>query len=205
MWEGLWSITIRWPCDWLYLQDIEICVPEMLVAKAASLLNETGLFEFEEIEDFDLYNEYKRGYPRLWSSSWISLPHTFVLLADRSYGLDPIFKNVVSWDKIPANPSYRIQIIDLIPVAEVNHVPIPRLPSLFAGLCQRFLDTHDDVAMIAAEQLVDGMDLDRGWCERNLCSVSPEVIQLAIRLVAGKHSRLDDFLGKYSYLFNCRW
>lgn len=86
------------------------------------------------------------------------------------------------------------QITDIIPVVDVNQLPMPRLPSLFAGFCQRFLDTQDDAAMIAAEQLVDGMDLDEGWVERNLGGIaSPKVFQLATKLVAEKRSRIDDF------------
>lgn len=47
--------------------------------------------------------------------------------------------------------------------------------------------------MIAVEQLVDGMNLDDDWCEKNLCNASLKVHQLATRVVAGKQSRLDDF------------
>jgi len=119
-----------------------------------------------------------------------------VLLGDRSCGLDPLVNNIISRDKAPSNPAYSSQIMDLIPVAVVNNLPMPRLSSLFAGVCHRFLESNDDIAMIAAEQLVDGMDLDDGWCERNLRNASPEVHQLATRLVAGKQSRLDDFSEK---------
>ncbi|KUJ16023.1 uncharacterized protein LY89DRAFT_735167 [Mollisia scopiformis] len=175
------------------LHDIEICVPENMVLKAASLLRGTGLFEPDEIEEFDLYNEYKRGCPRLRSSSWISPSSALVILGDKIYGLNPISKNVLSRDKVPSNPSYSSQIMDLIPPAEINQLPIPRLPVLLVGLCRRFLESHDDVAMIAAEQLVDGMDLDDGWCDRNLSGVSSAVLEMSSRLVAGKTSRLDDF------------
>jgi len=34
-----------------------------MVLKAASHLRGTGLFEPDEIEEFDLYNEYKRAAP----------------------------------------------------------------------------------------------------------------------------------------------
>ncbi len=164
-----------------------------MVLKAASLLHGTGLFEPDEIEEFDLYNEYKRGCPRFRSSSWIYPPSTLVILADKMYCLNPISKNVLSRDEAPSNPSYSSQIMDLIPPTEIHRLPIPKLPVLLVGLCRRFLDSHDDVALIAAEQLVDGMDLDEGWCERNLSTISSDVLDIANRLVAGKASRLDDF------------
>ena len=78
---------------------------------------------------------------------------------------------------------------------DVSNLPIPRLPSLFAGICQRYLESKDDVAMIAAEQLVDEMDLDSGWCTRNLGNTSVEMHQLVNGLLAGKKSRVDDFSG----------
>jgi len=83
--------------------------------------------------------------------------------------------------------------MDLIPPTEIHQLPMPRLPVLLVGLCRRFLELHDDVAMIAAEQLVDGMDLEEDWCDRNLSNVSSAVLETASRLVSGKSSRLDDF------------
>jgi len=147
----------------------------------------------DEIKDFDNYNEYKRDFPRLRSLSCISPPSTFVILADKSYGLHPLMKNAVSHERTPRNVQYSSQIMDLIPATDLTSLPIPRLPPFFIGLCQRYIDSHDDIAMIAAEQLVDGMDLDEAWCSRNLQNASQEVYQLATRLVEGKDSRLDDF------------
>ena len=120
-----------------------------------------------------------------------------VLLADKSYGLDPLVHNIVVHGKPSPNSNsiYGGQILDLISPDDVSNLPIPRLPSLFAGLCQRYLQSKDDAAMIAAEQLVDGMDLDSGWCTRNLCNTSVEMHQLVNGLLAGKKSRVDDFSG----------
>lgn len=175
-------------------KDIEICVPGLLLNKAALVLCETGLFEPENLTSFDLYNEYKRGCPRLRPSSWISPPCTLVLFSDTRCGLDPLLQNILDCKTVPPEPICSAQIMDFIPAYELWHIPLPRLPPLFGGLCQRFLDTRDDIAMIAAEQLVDGMDLDDGWCERNFGGNSNlEVFHLAIGLVAGKHSRIDDF------------
>jgi hypothetical protein len=164
-----------------------------LVVEASSLLRGTGLFEPDEIEHFDLYNEYKRGFPRLRPSSWITPSCALVLFSDRRYGLNPLHQYTVARNNSQSNPAYSTQIVDLIPSAEIYQLPMPRLPSLFSGFCHRFLESHDDVAMMAAEQLVDGMDLDEGWCQRNLRTSSPEVFKLANRLVVEKRSRLDDF------------
>jgi hypothetical protein len=172
-------------------------VPEASVSKAASMLEGTGLFEPEAIVEFDIYTEYKRDCPRFRSSSWISPSCTLVLLPDKSYFLDPLFNNIVSGGK-PApnsNPIYSSQILDVISPDDVSNLPIPRLPSFFTGLCRKYLESKDDVAMIAAEQLVDGMDLDSSWCTRNLGSTSVEMHQLVNGLIAGKNSRIDDFSG----------
>jgi hypothetical protein len=70
---------------------------------------------------------------------------------------------------------------------------MPRLPPFLAGLCWRFFSAGDDIAMIAVEQLVDGMDLDNAWLERNLNTATPEIRQLVSRLILEKKSRIDDF------------
>jgi hypothetical protein len=49
--------------------------------------------------------------------------------------------------------------------------------------------------MIAAKQLMDRMDLDSGWCRRNLGNTSVEMNQLVNGLIAGKKSRIDDVSG----------
>jgi hypothetical protein len=164
-----------------------------LVEKAASVLYETGLYYYEEITEFDIYNEYKRGFPRLRSSSRVPHPCTLVLLADNMYGLAPLEISLVARDKASQDLEYSTQILFHIPAGEVKSLPVPRLPWLFAGLCQRFLDLNDDLARSSAEQLVDAMDLDESWCDRNLMNASPRTRQLASRLVKEKHLRLDEF------------
>lgn len=69
------------------------------------------------------------------------------------------------------------------------------LASLFVGLCRRYLKTGDDVAMMAAEQLIDGMDLDEVWYSRSISPVNPEMEKLSRQLIKGKVARLDDFSG----------
>ncbi|KAI9053090.1 hypothetical protein LZ554_003359 [Drepanopeziza brunnea f. sp. 'monogermtubi'] len=177
------------------LHDIEICVPEAMVLEAAPLLCGTGLFLPDDIVEFDLYNQYKQGLPRRRSSPWIYPSSNIVILPDKIYGLNPISENVVSHNKAHSEPSYTYssQLTDFISPTDIHRLPMPKMPVLLAGLCQRFLDSHDDVAMIAAEQLVDGMDLNEDWCERNLANVNAEVFEMTLRLVLGKTSRMDDF------------
>lgn len=48
------------------------------------------------------------------------------------------------------------------------------------------------MARIAVEQLVDGMDLDEDWIERNLGGTTTNVRDLAAQLVAEKGSRHEE-------------
>lgn len=75
----------------------------------------------------------------------------------------------------------------------VRSLPFPRLPSLLIGYARRYVESQDDPSMIAAEQLVDGMDLDEAWCKRHLNGVEPGVVDVIVDRVQTKHQRLDDF------------
>jgi hypothetical protein len=87
------------------------------------------------------------------------------------------------------------QILDLCRPEEVRFLPMPHLAPYLDGLCSRYLEFGDDIAMIAAEQLVDGMDINQDWCTNHLKGAKSSVCQLVARLVASKGSRLDDFNG----------
>ncbi|KAF2435245.1 hypothetical protein EJ08DRAFT_656863 [Tothia fuscella] len=173
----------------------EICVSKHCVEKAQSLLCSTGLFELEELLDFDLYNEYKKGFPRLRSTGWTSPPCYIVLFSGEHFHMEPLSKTVVIQKSPTANSAYENskQILDLVGVNDVRCLPMPRLSPLLQGLAQRYLDASDAVAMIAAEQLVDGMDVDECWAKKNLADARADVQDLITRLISGKYSRLDDF------------
>ncbi|KAG2001443.1 hypothetical protein GB937_010177, partial [Aspergillus fischeri] len=47
------------------VHDIEICVPESLLSKAVSNLRFTGLFQLTQKKEYDIFTEYKRGFPTL--------------------------------------------------------------------------------------------------------------------------------------------
>ncbi|KAK3945145.1 hypothetical protein QBC46DRAFT_336994 [Diplogelasinospora grovesii] len=166
---------------------------QMHLSIAAELLCSTGLFERESLTELNIYTEYKRGFPRLRSTSWTAHAHAIVIFPASAFGLQPLEKTMIR-TQLLAERWFSKEITDIMPRDEIaTSLPLPRLPSLMVGLCRRYLDTGDDVAMIAAEQLVDGMDLDEEWCERHLRDSSPEISQLMAGLVAGKASRIDDF------------
>lgn len=59
------------------------------------------------------------------------------------------------------------------------------------GLCQGYLDTKNVAEMVEIQHLVDGMDLDEGWCDRNLNHANPGVLAIVSGLIAGKASRIN--------------
>jgi hypothetical protein len=182
---------------------MEICVPDTSVLIGRYLISQFRLFESLQIENFDNYDENKRGCPRLQWTSCITPPCTLSLLSDKSYGLEPLANNLVSHKDVSSGRYYSRQVLDILPSAKVADLPMPRFPPFLAGLRQRFLSAEDDIAMIAVEQLVDGMDLVNDWLERNLSTAPLEIRQLVSRLSLGKKSRIDVFLGQLNYMFHC--
>lgn len=171
-------------------QDIEICVPESLHSKAVSILCSTGLYQLTEKDEYDIFTEYKRGYPTLAATS---SNLQVVIFPDTHFYLAPLHSSIVSYKKMLSPPcSHEIQ--DLVAADEIRQLPMPRLPPYFIGLCRRFLESNDDIARIAVEQLVDGMHLDDEWVYINLGDAPRQVRELAMRLVAERPSRCDEFL-----------
>lgn len=83
--------------------------------------------------------------------------------------------------------------LDMIPREHVRSLPFPRLPPLLIGYAKRYVETRDDPSVIAAEQLVDGMDLDEAWCEKHLDGVELEAVDVVMDRVRSKSQRLEDF------------
>lgn len=75
----------------------------------------------------------------------------------------------------------------------IVNLPLPRLPPLLRGLAKRFLDTRDDMAMIAVEQLVDGMNLDEAWAQKHLQDSDPALMTLVVSQIRSKRLRIDYF------------
>ncbi|ROT35385.1 hypothetical protein SODALDRAFT_353094 [Sodiomyces alkalinus F11] len=177
------------------LHDIEICVPEARVPEAAALLCSTGLFKQSPAVKSDLFTEYKQGYPRLQPTLWTPAACAVIILPDTLFGLQPLEDAIVRREEWDSSPLPSKQIVDIIPSIDLAAIPVPRLSSLLVGLCRRYLDQADDAAMIAAEQLVDGMNLDQDWCSRNISAAGVDVYDLSQQLILGKSSRMDQFSG----------
>ena len=153
------------------------------------------MFEPSPLGEFNLFTEYKKGYPRLRATSWSSSHLGLVIFSDTSFGLRPLEESVVPNIKSLDSACYSKQILDVVASNDLNAIPMPCLGPYFSGLCRRYLDLGDDVAMIAAEQLVDGMNLDQNWVTKNIASAEQDVQELARQLIHGKASRLDDLSG----------
>ena len=174
---------------------MEICVPGIHLQEAAACLVSTRLFESEELKQFDCFTKYKRGFPRLRSTTWSTLSFAVTIFSDISQGLNPLDKSIVPSTEIATCASLSPQISDTLFIPLIRSLKWPRLPSLFLGLCQRHIDNGDDIARIGAEQLVDGMDLSKQWCDTNLPNASPKVLALTYGLIAEKAGRMDPFSG----------
>ncbi|KAI0378961.1 hypothetical protein F5Y04DRAFT_283331 [Hypomontagnella monticulosa] len=177
------------------LHDIEICVPADRVLEAAALLCSTGLFQQFPAVKFDLFTEYKQGHPRLRPTFWTTAACAVIILPDTLFGLQPLEESVVRREERNSSSAISTHIVDVIPSADLTAIPVPRLYSYFVGLCRRYLDQADDAAMIAAEQLVDGMNLDQDWCTKNISTAGADVWTLSQQLILDKPSRIDQFSG----------
>ncbi|KIX01179.1 uncharacterized protein Z518_08904 [Rhinocladiella mackenziei CBS 650.93] len=173
------------------VHDLEICVPETSLSEAVSIACSTGKLKRVEITDYDLFTEYKRGFPTFEASN-IGL--RLLLFPDSYFGLFPLQQNIISNDE-RLSTTCSDQILDLVPRSEIQYLPVPRLPVFFIGLCSRFFESNDCMARIAVEQLVDGMDLNDDWIESNLGGATLKVRELAAQLVAEKTSRYDENMG----------
>lgn len=172
-------------------QDLEICVPNSSALVAVSLLCSTGLFQSCELEgDFNNYTEYKRDIPRVRTTPWCP-PQTIVIFTAAFFGFDSI-KNIL----IPPIHERNIHISKEIQLNrdDITDLHFPRLAPLLKGLARRFLDTRDDVAMIAVEQLVDGMNLDEAWVERQLGGADATLLDLVMSQIRSKKSRIDYYM-----------
>ncbi|KAJ5342829.1 hypothetical protein N7541_011953 [Penicillium brevicompactum] len=170
------------------VHDIEICVPELSLPEVASKVVSTTEFTRVEVEDYDLFTEYKRGFQAF------KAPNDdlrLIIFADSHFGIAPLRQSSVLSDE-RVSTACSTQILGLVPQCEIRDIPVPRLSHLFTGLCLRFFESGDVMARIAVEQLVDGMDLDDEWIKRNLDDTKTKVRDLATQLVTEKVSRRED-------------
>ncbi|OJJ95466.1 hypothetical protein ASPACDRAFT_47821 [Aspergillus aculeatus ATCC 16872] len=170
------------------VHDIEICVPGSLLSDAVSTLCLTKQYTVKEKQEYDIFTEYKRGFPVL-EATYSKM--TIVIFSDAHFHLSPLEHNLVPCDGGPLT-SYSREILDVVPVDEMQHFPVPCLRPYVIGLCRRYFENHDAMARIAAEQLVDGMNLDEEWIRTNLREAPLKARELMIMLMAEKSSRMDN-------------
>jgi hypothetical protein len=145
------------------------------------------------MKDYDIFTEYKKGFPRLRATAQTKPTPAIIIFSDTHFSLDPLDRSIICHNKAPHIAAYSRQIMDLMPNDEIKYLPVPCLAPFLVGLCRRFLESNDSMARIAVEQLVDGMGLDEQWVKTNLSDAGPEVLRLAMILVSEKWLRRDDF------------
>ncbi|KAI0474008.1 ser/Thr protein phosphatase [Xylariaceae sp. FL0804] len=176
--------------------DLELCVPKSSSLVAPGLLCSTGLFEpFERDDDYNNYTEYKRGFPHVRTTSWSHPQQTIVFFPAARFGLDPVEKILIRPFTTPVSGQQigiSKEVSDMSP-HDLANLPLPCLTPLLIGLARRYLSTRDDIAMIAVEQLIDGMNLDEAWSEKHLAGVEDAVRALINTQIGSKGSRIDYF------------
>ncbi|KAM0738988.1 hypothetical protein ACQRIT_006725 [Beauveria bassiana] len=93
------------------------------------------------------------------------LEQYIIIFTANVYGLEPLEQKALQSRGIDGGISKEIADI---PLEEIATLPLPRLAPFLAGLATKFILTQDDNAMIAVEQLVDGMNLDESWVDSQL-------------------------------------
>ena len=148
---------------------------------------------FESAREFErnIYTEHKYGCPRF---RYLPNPLSFIVLfPDQQLGLEPLQKTIISTSKHSQHAAYSQHILDIIPAETLVSIPMPSLIPFFRGLCKNYCETKEAVYAIAAEQLVDGMDLDEAWCREHMPGPDSKELAYAMELVEGKNSRIDYF------------
>lgn len=170
---------------------MEVCVPDDVMDNAQLVLRDTGLFEIQDYVDINAHNEYKSCFSRLQTTGWLPRPVSFVILPTSFCGLQPLdtcaFRPCAN--TIPES-EFSKEILEAVGEEDVATFPFPCLAPFIAGLVQRYLETSDDMAAVAVEHLVDGLDLSEAWCNQHLSATSSEVKEFVDRLIRGKKSRI---------------
>ena len=166
-----------------------------LKVAAAIFESEKCLLEKAEEKDYNIYTEYKRGFPR-FRLCHVSGFHV-VLFSDQSCHLDPLSKNLISRQECHESIGYSKEILDSFSAAQIAMLPFPRFTPFLVGCCRTYVETKEPTAAIAAEGLVDGMNIDEEWCKVAHLSVTTHTrddeLKFALGLVQGKSSRIADF------------
>lgn len=153
--------------------------------------SEKRLLQRTEEVNYNLYTEYKKGYPRFRFHSEPSF--CVVLFSDRYCHLNPLDQNIVSRQEQQAAEAYSHEILDSMSADQIAAMPFPRFEPFFFGFCRTYTETTEVTAAMAAEILVDGMNLEEEWCEARIDASQSDSLNFALRLVRGKSSRIADF------------
>ncbi|KAM3431474.1 hypothetical protein MY4824_007072 [Beauveria thailandica] len=172
-------------------RDLEVCVPRGSSIIAAARLCLSGFFQPSNTEEaINNYTEYKQGFPRLIATFLKGKQPSIIIFTANVYGLEPLQQKALQSRGIDGG--FSKEIAD-IPLEELAILPLPRLAPFLAGLATKFILTRDDKAMIAVEQLVDGMNLDESWVDSQLADCPQAVRDMIIGQINGKQSRIDYF------------
>jgi hypothetical protein len=149
------------------------------------------LLKISVIPKEDIFTDYKKRFPRFASQEGPDMQLT--LLPDEVYGFQSLENTIIPDDHQHSDSYYSKEILDVLSPDAIASLPFPSLGAFLGGLCSRYIQSRDVVYAMAAEQLVDGMDINTAWCHVHLEHLSPVEQQFASDLVAGKRSRMDDF------------
>ncbi|OJD19293.1 hypothetical protein AJ78_00742 [Emergomyces pasteurianus Ep9510] len=174
------------------VHNIELCVPaDDLGAARSAFESQEGLLERADKTEYNLYTEYKRGFPRFRSCS---KPVFYVtIFTDKHCHLDPLPKCVVYQTEHQYAGEYSRELLDSFSPDEIATLPFPRFTPLFKGFCRTYVKTREDTAAMAAECLVDGKNINEEWCNAQFNTSESAELSFALRLVKGRGSPIDDF------------
>ncbi|KKZ61107.1 hypothetical protein EMCG_04305 [[Emmonsia] crescens] len=174
------------------VHDLELCVPADDLEAAKSVFeSQEGLLERADKTKYNLYTQYKRGFPRFRSCS---KPGFYVtIFTDKHCHLDPLQKCVVYQREHQHTGEYSRELLDSFSPEEIATLPFPRFTPLLRGFCRTYVETQEATAAMAAECLVDGMNINEEWCHAHFNTVESAELNFALRLVKGRGSRIDDF------------
>ncbi|XWW95811.1 hypothetical protein V2A60_003779 [Cordyceps javanica] len=113
-----------------------------------------------------------------------------MIFTAHTYGLQPLEESIVRPREKDCHFSKEVEELS---AEEMAVLTLPRLAPFLAGLAAKFLFAKDDVAMIAVQELIDGMDLDESWVSSRLQDCEPAVRRLILQEIDGKPFRMDHF------------
>ncbi len=116
-----------------------------------------------------------------------------VLFPDESLGSESLVDNIVPQSLHQQHSEYSSELLDLIPEDRITSLPFPFLGPLLSSCSQKYTSSQDVIPAMAVDGLVDGMDLDESWCERNLINTEPKSLEHVLSRVRSRSSRIDYF------------